>query len=120
MFHGRDPSSEIVCEANRAFVVESGPIRPIIDFPASEMSGRKFKFQKKWYDQYGTLEYSLSKDAAFCYSCRCFGALGKQILYIFACLVPSCQLFFQLLKCQIGYVKKDLFDESKYYSNCRN
>ena len=94
MFEGRDPSSEIVCEANRAFVVESGPIRPIIDFPTSEISGRKFKFQKKWYDEHTWLEYSVSKDAAFCYSCRCFGALGKHILYFFECLVPSCHLVF--------------------------
>ena len=88
MFEGRDPSSEIVCEANRAFVVESGPIRPIIDFPTSEISGRKFKFQKKWYDEHTWLEYSVSKDAAFCYSCRCFGALGKHILSFSNVLFP--------------------------------
>ena len=83
MFEGRDPSSEILCEANRAFVVESGPIRPIIDFPTSEISGQKFKFQKKWYDEHTWSEYSVSKDAAFCYSCRCFGAPGNHILYFF-------------------------------------
>jgi hypothetical protein len=82
MFEGRDPSSEIVCEANRTFVVESGPVRPISDFPQSEISGRKFKFQKKWYDEFNWLEYSMSKDAAFCFSCRCFGALGKNVLYV--------------------------------------
>ena len=32
MFEGRDPSPEIVCEANRAFVVESGPIRSVIEW----------------------------------------------------------------------------------------
>ena len=109
MFDGRDSSSEIVCGANRAFVIESGPIRPIIDFPTSEMSGRKFKFQKKWYDEHALLEYSLSKDAAFCYSCGCFGALGKHILYFFECLLPPCQFFFQFLRWQFGYVNTDLF-----------
>ena len=82
MFEGRDPSSEIVCEANRAFVVESGPVKPILDFSTSEISGRKFKFQKKWYEEYTWLEYSVSKDAAFCFSCRCFGALGKIIILV--------------------------------------
>ena len=60
MFEGRDPSRKIVCEANRAFVVESGKIRPNIDFPTSEISGRKFKFQKRWYDEHAWLEYSVS------------------------------------------------------------
>ena len=77
MFEGRHPSREIVNEANRAFVVESGPVRPIIDFPQSEQAGRKFKFQKKWYEEFNWLEYSASKDVAYCFTCRCFGSLGK-------------------------------------------
>lgn len=37
-----------------------------------------FKFQmralnSKWYDSFDWLEYSIDKDAAFCYSCRLFG-----------------------------------------------
>jgi hypothetical protein len=95
MFEGRDPSSEIVCEANRAFVVESGPVKPILDFSTSEISGRKFKFQKKWYEEYTWLEYSVSKDAAFCFSCRCFGALGKNVQYFYSpCTVRSCLSLF--------------------------
>ena len=78
MFEGRDPSCEIVNEANRAFVVESGPIRPIIDFPQSEQAGRRFKFPKKWYEEFNWLEYSVSKDVAFRFTCRCFGSLGKR------------------------------------------
>ncbi|XP_028416040.1 zinc finger MYM-type protein 1-like [Dendronephthya gigantea] len=75
MFEGRDPSNENVCEANRAFILESGPVRPAIDFPPSPIGGRNFKFQKKWYEEYSWLEYSVAKDAAFCFSCRCFGQL---------------------------------------------
>ena len=78
MFEGRDPSFEIVNEANRAFIVESGPIRPIINFTQSEQAGRKFKFQQKWYEEFNWLEYSVSKDVAFCFTCRCFGSLGKR------------------------------------------
>lgn len=101
MFEGRDPSSVIVCEANRAFVVESGPIRPNIDFPTSEISGRKFKFQKKWYDEHTWLEYSVSKDAAFCYFCRCFGALSKHILYFFEIRMPCSLMSLSFLIAQI-------------------
>ena len=52
MFEGRDPSYDIVKEANRAFVVETGLIRPLIDFPQSEQARRKFKFKKKWYEEF--------------------------------------------------------------------
>ena len=82
MFEGRGPSSEIVCEANRAFVVESGSIRPNIDFPTWEISGRKFKFQKRWYDEHAWLEYSVSKDAAFV---PCLSALFRHVHYSFNC-----------------------------------
>ena len=77
MFEGRDPSFEIVNEVNRAFVFEIGPIRPLIDFPQSEQAGRKFKFQKL-YEVFNLLEYSISKDTAFCFVCRCSGSLGKR------------------------------------------
>ena len=44
--------NEIVNEANRAFVFETGPIRPLIDFPQLEQAGRKFKFKKRWYEEF--------------------------------------------------------------------
>ena len=78
MFEGRYPSYDIVKEANRAFVVETGLIRPLIDFPQLEQARRKFKFKKKWYEEFNWLEYSISKDAAFCFVCRCFGSLDKR------------------------------------------
>ncbi len=72
IFEGRDPSCEIVNEANRVFVVKAGPLRPIIDFPQSEQAGREFQFQKKWYEKFNWLEYSASKDVSYCFICRCF------------------------------------------------
>ena len=76
MFEGRDPACEVVNEANRAFIIESGPIQPVIDFPQSEQARRKFKFQKKWYGEFNWLEYSVSRNVAYCFNCRCFGSLG--------------------------------------------
>ena len=46
MFEGRDPSCEIVNEVNRAFVFETGPIRPLIDFLQSEQAGKSLSFKK--------------------------------------------------------------------------
>eukprot|EP00795_Rhopilema_esculentum_P007943 gene7943-13833_t len=37
----------------------------------TEQAGRKFKFQRKWYEEFNWLEYSISQDAAFCFVCRC-------------------------------------------------
>ena len=74
-----DPSLDVVNESNRAFIVNSGPIKPIIDFPKSTIGNRDYKFQSRWYDEFEWLEYSVVKDAAFCFYCRCFGTLGKCI-----------------------------------------
>ena len=72
----RDPATDVVNEATRAFIVSSGPIRPIIDFPKSTIGSRDYKFQSRWYDEFEWLEYSVAKDAVFCFYCRCFGTLG--------------------------------------------
>ena len=74
----RDRFTEVVNEANRTLIVNDlGPIRPLIEFPVSTSRKRTFKFQSRWYDLYSWLEYSVLKDAAFCFYCRCFGTLGK-------------------------------------------
>lgn len=74
----RDPFTEIVSEANRDLIVNNlGPVRPLIEFPVSTSGKRTFKFQSRWYDLHSWLEYSVLKDAAFCFYCRCFGTLGK-------------------------------------------
>ena len=37
-------------------------------------SGKARSFNPDWFKLYLWLEYSVSKDAAFCYACRLFGA----------------------------------------------
>ncbi len=84
-----DPSVEVVNESTRQYVINAGPIKPIIDFLRSSIGQREFWFQSRWFDEYLWLEYSVKKDAAFCFYCRCFGSLGKDF--------PKLILFLQLL-----------------------
>lgn len=78
---GRDPAAEIVVESNRQYIVSLGPVQPKTStFPGSfPSSGRRnLKFQTSWFareDYSQWLEYSISKDSAFCFVCRCFGNL---------------------------------------------
>ena len=74
----RDPSTEKVININN--VLAMGPIRPVTDFPKSDISGKDYRFQQRWYEQYDWLEYSMEKDAIFCFYCRIFGSQGKFLL----------------------------------------
>ena len=73
----RDPFTESVKSTNRDLVVKSGPIRPRNDFPSTLIGQKLFKFNASWYEIHEWLEYSISKDSAHCFYCRCFGTLGK-------------------------------------------
>lgn len=76
------PSTEIVKESNRALGINNlGPIRPVIEFPRSTSGKRIFSFQARWYNDFSWIEYSLKKDAAFCFYCGCFGTLGKLLSF---------------------------------------
>ena len=77
----RDPSSENVLNIDN--VLAMGRIKPVIDFPKSVISGKDFRFQKRWYEQYDWLEYSIDKDAIFCFYCRIFGSQGKCFYVLF-------------------------------------
>ena len=70
------PFMEIVNEANRALIV------PLIEFPVSTSGKRTFKFQSRWYELHSWLEYSVLKDAAFCFYCRCFGTTELYLIYL--------------------------------------
>ena len=49
------------------------PCQPLnIRFPVSYFSGKARSFQSDWYRERDWLEYSVSKDAAFCFACRMF------------------------------------------------
>ena len=53
----------------------SPPCQPVgITFPVTYFSGKARSFNPDWFKLYPWLEYSVSKDAAFCYACRLFGA----------------------------------------------
>ena len=50
------------------------PVRPVnVKFPATLFSGKPRSFSPGWYHSYPWLEYSVSRDACFCYPCRLFG-----------------------------------------------
>ena len=73
----RDPALEIVDNANRKEVLLAGPIRSKSGFKTSLIGQRIFKFQSAWYTTYDWLQYSVSRDAAFCLTYRSFGTVGK-------------------------------------------
>ena len=50
---------------------ECSPSQPVdIQFPVTFFSGKARSFNPEWLRQYPWLEYSISKDAAYCYACR--------------------------------------------------
>ena len=54
---------------------EHSPCQPAsIQFPVTYFSGKARSFNSEWYRQYSWLEYSVKKDAAYCYPCRLFGS----------------------------------------------
>lgn len=52
----------------------SGPIQPVFEFPTTNQR----KFCSNWYNQFKWLEYSVTKDAAFCYYCRIHGTSSSK------------------------------------------
>ena len=66
--HGQCPPSDLGG-------IGASPTRPKgINFPTTNFSGKNRSFNAKWYDEFDWLEYSISRDAAFCYPCRMFTA----------------------------------------------
>ena len=51
------------------------PVQPVnITFPVTVYSGKSRSFNPAWYSIYPWLEYSIQKDACYCYSCRLLGS----------------------------------------------
>ncbi|KAL4104378.1 hypothetical protein QTP88_019679 [Uroleucon formosanum] len=54
--------------------LESGPKRPKLkQFPLTQFGSQKRGFNSSYYVNNNWLEYSINKDAIFCYACRIFG-----------------------------------------------
>ena len=77
----RDPSIRIPIwqhpvnqrdEIRRAYI-KMGPYQPIMPvYPRTESGQQYRRFQSSWFKQFSWLEYSPSKDAAFCFPCFLF------------------------------------------------
>ena len=64
------PANEFDCAlATRLYNRDDKSIQPSINFPVT----KDRRFLAAWYKEYSWLEYSISKDAAFCFACRKFG-----------------------------------------------
>jgi hypothetical protein len=57
-------------------LVSVGPLQvKLAEYPKQQelqAAGKTCKFASKWFDEYPYLEYSIKKDAAFCFTCRLF------------------------------------------------
>ena len=57
--------------------VAQPPIRPKLhSFPVTQFGSKARCFNNKWYEKYSWVEYSIQKDAIFCYPCRFFSLPG--------------------------------------------
>ncbi|CAB3992391.1 zinc finger MYM-type 1-like [Paramuricea clavata] len=72
-----DPAlrSEVRDDNQREYLVELGPFQPRLPcFPTNPdiPQGKQNRFSPRWYDEYPHLEYSVEKDAVFCFVCSLF------------------------------------------------
>ena len=60
-------------DAARREYLQLGPCQPIgYKFPWREQGDQKRRFQESWFRKHDWLEYSIAKDAAFCFYCFLF------------------------------------------------
>ncbi|CAF1455551.1 unnamed protein product, partial [Rotaria sordida] len=63
-------------EKQLRYLVSVGPLQvKLEEYPKNRelyTAGKTCKFASKWYDEYPYLEYSIKRDAAFCFTCRLF------------------------------------------------
>ena len=65
----------------RRHYLTKGPCQPVLhDYPVSYFSEKLHRFRSEWYVNRKWLEYSIDKDASFCFYCYLFGwqDVGKQ------------------------------------------
>ncbi|XP_070665151.1 uncharacterized protein [Malus domestica] len=64
----------------RRLYLQKGPCQPKgHNFPITNMSGINRRFIPQWFDEFDWLEYSVSKDAAFCLYCYLFKTNFEQV-----------------------------------------
>ena len=73
----RDPGSrrKILTNQDREFMVNLGPFQPkLSSYPRKNEipQSKQCRFSCKWFDEFPHLEYSVVKDAAFCFVCQLF------------------------------------------------
>ncbi|CAF0727051.1 unnamed protein product [Didymodactylos carnosus] len=60
------------------FLTTAGPFQPVLShYPVNQdlkSKGQTCKFAAKWFEEFPYLEYSVIKNAAFCFACRLFGS----------------------------------------------
>ena len=71
---------------NDFFFVSAGPFQPLLSsFPKNDAlvaAKDTYKFVGKWYIEYRMIEYSVIKDAGFCFVCRLFHQ-GAILIYMY-------------------------------------
>jgi len=75
-------SSEVLttnCPNGIAQTAAFPPAQPAnIRFPTTMISSKARSFNPAWYGMHNWLEYSVERDACFCYPCRLFGTQSSQ------------------------------------------
>jgi len=77
-FINHDPGKRkkgILSQQDRLYLISLGPFQPKLTiFPTNESIAlnKQRRFNPTWYRDFPMLEYSIEKDAAFCFSCRLF------------------------------------------------
>ena len=63
---------EVQDQVRRAYILK-GPTQPILKFPRTDSRG----FSQSWYSRFNWIEYSQSRDAAYCFFCFLFKQPGR-------------------------------------------
>jgi hypothetical protein len=81
----RKPIEELdvnVRDAARREYLVIGPCQPVgHKFPSKLIAKQNRRFQEKWFKRYDWLEYSVAKDATFCFYCFLFKQLCAEFFW---------------------------------------
>ena len=85
--HSSDSTAPIISSAKSdgvpvsdiASSISQLPVQRYIKFPVTIVSGKRHSFNSNWYKKYPWIEYSVKKDAAFCYACRLFPSTSNRV-----------------------------------------